>query len=98
MSLRNLRKEAVQLLEKILIDRYIDDVNYTLTEPTNSEFGDLTSNIAFLLAQRLRSKPYLIAKDLAESLSIQLKKQRTKESLLKTIEAHHSGHINFRAA
>lgn len=98
MSLRILRQEAVQLLEKILSDRDIDDINYTLTEPTNSEFGELTSNIAFLLAQRLRGKPYLIARDLAVSLSIQLKKQRTKGSLLKTIEAHHSGHINFRAA
>src|SRR5512145_3571556 len=98
MSLRSLRKEAIRLVDKLLLDRKIDGINYTLSEPSNTEFGELTSNIAFQLAQRLHSNPYLVAKDLVESLSIQLNQQRSEGSLLKTIEAHPSGHINFRAA
>jgi arginyl-tRNA synthetase len=98
MSLRTLRKEAKLLVDKLLLDRKIDGINYTLNEPQNTEFGELTSNIAFQLAQRFHSNPSLVAKDLVESLSIELDKQRSQGSLLKTIEAHPSGHINFRAA
>jgi arginyl-tRNA synthetase len=98
MSLRSLRKEANLVVDKILLDKKIDCINYTLTEPQNTEFGELTSNIAFQLAQRFHSNPYLVAKELVESLSIQLNKQTSQGSLLKTIEAHPSGHINFRAA
>jgi arginyl-tRNA synthetase len=97
MSLRILRNEAKLLVEKILQERKIDGINYTLVEPPNTEFGELTSNIAFQLAQRFQSSPYLVAKELVDSLLIQLTNQKSNESLLKTVEAHHSGHINFRA-
>lgn len=97
MSLRNLRKEAILLIDKLLQERKIDGINYTLVEPPNNAFGELTSNIAFQLAQRFNSTPYLVAKDLVDSLLIQLNNQRTRESLLNTIDAHPSGHINFRA-
>jgi arginyl-tRNA synthetase len=97
MSLRNLRKEAILLIDKLLQERKIDGINYTLVEPPNNAFGELTSNIAFQLAQRFNSTPYLVAKDLVDSLLIQLNNQRSRESLLNTIDAHPSGHINFRA-
>lgn len=97
MSLRNLRKEAILLIDKLLQERKIDGINYTLVEPPNDAFGELTSNIAFQLAQRFKSNPYLVAKDLVDSLLIQLSNQRSRESLLNTIDAHPSGHINFRA-
>ncbi len=97
MSLRNLRKEAILLIDKLLQERKIDGINYTLVEPPNTAFGELTSNIAFQLAQQFRSSPYLVAKDLVDSLLIQLSNQRSQESLLNTIDAHPSGHINFRA-
>ena len=58
----------------------------------------LLAILHFSSAQRLHSNPSLVAKDLVESLSIELDKQRSQGSLLKTIEAHPSGHINFRAA
>jgi arginyl-tRNA synthetase len=64
MSLRNLRKEAILLIDKLLQERKIDGINYTLVEPPNTAFGELTSNIAFQLAQQFRSSPYLVAKDL----------------------------------
>lgn len=95
MSLRRLREEARGLVNKLLLDRNIDGVDYTLTEPQNTQFGELTSNLAFQLVQRYHSSPYLIAKDLVNSLSILLDRQSSR--LLKTIEAHPSGHINFRA-
>lgn len=97
MSLRNLRKEAVLLIDKLLQERKIDGINYTLVEPPNNAFGELTSNIAFQLAQRFHSNPYLVAKDLVDSLLNQLSHHRSRESLLNTIDAHPSGHINFRA-
>jgi arginyl-tRNA synthetase len=95
MNLRHLRKEAIQLIDQLLLDRKIDGINYTLNEPQNTEFGELTSNLAFQLVQRFHSTPYLIARELVDSLLILLNKQRPQ--LLKTIEAHPSGHINFRA-
>jgi arginyl-tRNA synthetase len=98
MSLRILRKEAMLLVDELLQVRKIVGINYTLNEPQNTEFGELTSNIAFQLAQRSHSNPSLVAKDLVESLSIELNKQSSQGSLLKKIEAHPSGHINFRAA
>ncbi len=97
MSLRNLRKEAILLIDKLLQERKIDGINYTLVEPPTNAFGELTSNIAFQLAQQFNSNPYLVAKDLVDSLLIQLSNQRSRESLLNTIDAHPSGHINFRA-
>lgn len=95
MSLRLLTDEARGLVDKLLLDRDIDRVNYTLAEPQNTQFGELTSNLAFQLVHRYHSSPYLIAKDLVGSLSILLDKQGSR--LLKTVEAHPSGHINFRA-
>ena len=95
MNLRHLRKEAIQLIDQLLLDRKIDGINYTLNEPQNTEFGELSSNLAFQLVQRFHSSPYLIARELVDSLLILLNKQRPQ--LLKTIEAHPSGHINFRA-
>jgi arginyl-tRNA synthetase len=97
MSLRSLQSEAHLLLNKLLLERKIDDINYTLLEPQNTEFGELTSNIAFHLAKRFHSTPYVIAKEIAESLSFILNSQKSKVSLLKAVEAHPSGHINFSA-
>lgn len=95
MNLRHLRKEAIQLIDQLLLDRKIDGINYTLNEPQNTEFGELSSNLAFQLVQRFHSSPYYIARELVDSLLILLNKQRPQ--LLKTIEAHPSGHINFKA-
>ena len=97
MTLRSLRKEAARLIEKTLSVRNIDDIHYTLTEPQNTEFGELTSNIAFLIAQRLHRNPYDVAKELVQSLTEYLNQQKASGSLLDKIEAHPSGHINFRA-
>ena len=71
MSLRNLRKEAILLVDKLIQEKKIDGINYTLTEPPNTDFGELTSNIAFQLAQRFHSNPYRVATDLVDSLLIQ---------------------------
>lgn len=95
MNLRHLRKEAIQLIDQLLLDRKIDGINYTLNEPQNTEFGELSSNLAFQLVQRFHSSPYFIARELVDSLLILLNKQRPQ--FLKTIEAHPSGHINFKA-
>lgn len=97
MTLRVLKREAAGLVEKILSERNIGEVHYSLTEPPSTEFGELTSNIAFLLAQRLHRKPYEVAKELVESLTEYLNQQKDSGSLLEKIEAHPSGHINFRA-
>jgi arginyl-tRNA synthetase len=98
MTLRSLRREAASLLEEVLTERNINEMRYSLTEPPNTEFGELTSNVAFLLARRSDSSPYLVAKGLVESLSKRLKEQKTTDTLLRAVEAHPSGHINFRAA
>jgi arginyl-tRNA synthetase len=97
MTLRALKKEVADLVEKVLSEKNIGEVHYSLTEPPSTEFGELTCNIAFLLAQRLHGKPYEVAKELVESLTEYLNQQKDSGSLLQKIEAYPSGHINFKA-
>jgi len=43
-------------------------IEYDVTEPPLKEFGDLTSNIAFLLGKKLKRKPSSIANEIVEKV------------------------------
>jgi len=95
MSLKNVINEIRNIVNKALLDLNYDNINYDISEPPKSEFGDLTVNVAFLLSKRLGKSPNKIARELVnESINNQLKNSNNY-SFIQNTEAHPSGHINF---
>ena len=69
---------------------------FTLTEPPKKEFGDLSCNVAFLLSKELRKSPHDIATLLVDKyIGSQIASQDSP--IIKEVEAHKGGYINFRA-
>lgn len=95
MSLKEVIHEIRKIINRSLLDLKYDFINYDVSEPPKSEFGDLTTNIAFLLGKKNHKKPYEIARELVyNSINIQLKNM-DKDALILNADAHPSGHINF---
>lgn len=95
MTLKEVINQIRQIIDKALFDLEYDKLEYDVSEPPKTEFGDLTTNIAFLLGKRIHKKPNEIAKELVyNSINFQLK-NIGKDSLILNANAHLSGHINF---
>jgi arginyl-tRNA synthetase len=90
MTFQSIIDEIENNLNKILDDLSISDVKFSV-EPAKPGFGDVSSNISFLLAKQLRKKP----KDIAEILSE--KYRHCSNTLVLKTEAHPSGYLNFFA-
>ena len=72
------------------------EVKYSLTEPPNKEFGDVSCNVAFLLSKKLKQSPYDIAIFLVDTY-INSRIASRRLSIISDVEAHQAGYINFRA-
>lgn len=95
MTLKEVINQIRQIVNKALLDLEYEKIEYDVSEPPKTEFGDLTTNIAFLLSKRIHKKPNEIAKELvSNSINFQLK-NLGKDSLILNANAHISGHINF---
>lgn len=90
MTFQLILDEIKNNLKKILNDLSISDVNFSV-EVAKPGFGDVSSNIAFLLAKELKKNPKEIMQMLFEKYS-----QCSSTLVLKT-EAHPSGYLNFFA-
>jgi arginyl-tRNA synthetase len=90
MTFKSIIDEIENNLNKILTELSISDVKYSV-EPANPGFGDVSSNISFLLAKQLKKNP----KDIASMLSE--KYMSCTNTLVLKSEAHHSGYLNFIA-
>jgi arginyl-tRNA synthetase len=90
MTFQLILDEIKNNLKKILDDLSISDVNFSV-EVAKPGFGDISSNIAFLLAKELKKNPKEITQMLFEKYS-----QCSSILVLKT-EAHPSGYLNFFA-
>ena len=90
MTFQLILDEIKNNLKKILDDLSISDVNFSV-ELAKPGFGDVGSNIAFLLAKELKKNPKEITQMLFEKYS-----QCSSTLVLKT-EAHPSGYLNFFA-
>ena len=75
-------------ISKIILEKGYDKVNFVV-EPSRSGFGDITCNVAFLLAKSLRKTPQEIAQEFAGAYDTGLSKELNKA------EAHQSGYLNF---
>lgn len=90
MTFKSILDEIENNLNKVLSDLSISDVKFSV-EPAKPGFGDVSSNISFLLAKQLKKNP----KDIAEMLSE--KYSDCANTLVLKSEAHPSGYLNFHA-
>ncbi|HSL13613.1 MAG TPA: arginine--tRNA ligase [Nitrososphaeraceae archaeon] len=95
MTLKEVITQIRQIVNEALLELEYENIEYDVVEPPKPEFGDLTTNIAFLLSKRIHKKPNEIARELVNnSISYQLK-NIGKNSLILNANAHVSGHVNF---
>ena len=90
MTFKSILDEIENNLNKILSELSISEINFSV-EPAKPGFGDVSSNISFLLAKQLKKNP----KEIAEILSA--KYENCTNTLVLKSEAHPSGYLNFFA-
>ena len=90
MTFKSVIDEIENNLNKILDDLSISNLKFSV-ESAKPGFGDVSSNVSFLLAKQLKKSP----KDVAEMLSE--KYQHCSSTLVLKTEAHPSGYLNFYA-
>ncbi len=90
MTFKSILDEIENNLKKILSDLSVSDVEFSV-EPAKPGFGDVSSNVSFLLAKSLKKSPKEIAEMLSEKYS-----SCTNTLVLKS-EPHPSGYLNFIA-
>ena len=90
MSFKSLIDEIENNLKKILDQLSVPDIAF-LVEPAKPGFGDVSSNISFLLAKKLKKNPKEIGDMLSEHY------MQSKHTLVSKVESHPSGYLNFSA-
>lgn len=90
MSFKALIDEVENNLKKILDTLSLSETSF-LVEPAKPGFGDVSSNLPFLLAKKLKKNP----KDIADMISQHY--LQSNSSLVLKVEPHPSGYLNFFA-
>ena len=90
MTFKAILDEIENNLNIILHEMSLESISFTV-EPAKPGFGDVSSNISFLLAKHLKKNP----KDIADMLSEKYQKQI--HTLVLKVESHPSGYLNFFA-
>ena len=90
MTFKILLEEIQSNIQKIIEQLGLPKISF-IVEPSKSDFGDVTCNVSFLLSKHLKKKPYDIAKIISE------KYQPFLGNLVKKVDAHPSGYLNFFA-
>ena len=88
MVLLNIINHVRENISKIILEKGYGEVNFVV-EQSRSGFGDITCNIAFLLAKSLKKTPKEIAQEFADAYDTSQSKELNKA------EAHQSGYLNF---
>jgi len=90
LSFKSLIDEIENNLHKILDDLSVSGISFSV-EPAKPGFGDVSSNVSFLLAKHLKKNPKEIADILSE------KYMQSQSTLVSKVESHPSGYLNFFA-
>ncbi len=90
MTFKSIIDEIENNLYKILSNLGVSDVSFTV-EPAKPGFGDVSSNISFLLAKNLKKSPQEISNTISEKYS------QFNHTLVSKVESHPSGYLNFFA-
>jgi|TARA_B100001750_G_scaffold234028_1_gene234895 arginyl-tRNA synthetase len=75
-------------VDEIIKNQGYENVNFSI-EPSKPGFGDITCNVAFLLAKQLKHSPYEISKKITSLFVVK------PNSEIKNVIAHPTGNINF---
>ena len=86
MTFLNIINQVKENTSKIISEKGYDNVDFVV-EYSRSGFGDITCNIAFLLAKNLKKNPQEIAEEFAGEYNL--------GNDLEKVEAHKSGYLNF---
>ncbi|MDY6820224.1 MAG: arginine--tRNA ligase [Deferribacterota bacterium] len=57
---------------KSLDEEYANDLNFNIEIQKKDEFGDFSTNIAFIVASKLKKKPYDVAKNIVDNIDSNL--------------------------
>jgi len=90
MTFKSIIDEIENNLHKILSELSISGVVFSV-EPAKPGFGNVSSNVSFLLAKQLKKSPKEIAEILSEKYT------RCTHTLVLKSEPHTSGYLNFYA-
>lgn len=91
MTLRLLLDEVRSNIKQICSRLNYPETDFEVSESSRAEFGDVSCNVAFLLAKSLKKKP----SDIAQIISEEYKKNPGK--FVKQSTSHSSGYVNFFA-
>src|SRR5574341_236637 len=91
MTLRLLLDEIRSNIQKTCSKLNYPETKFEISEASRPEFGDVSCNIAFLLAKSLKKKPFDIAKIVSEEY------QKNSGKFVKQSSPHPSGYVNFFA-
>ena len=86
MTFLNIINRVKENTSKIINEKGYDKVDFVV-EYSRSGFGDITCNVAFLLAKNLKKSPQEIAQEFAAEYIL--------GNDLEKVEAHKSGYLNF---
>lgn len=89
MTLRLVFDEIKQYITQICDALNYPQTKFEVSEAAKPEFGDISCNVAFLLAKLVKKKPF----DIAKSISDKYNKKST--NFVKQATAHQSGYVNF---
>ncbi|MCP8322598.1 MAG: arginine--tRNA ligase [Candidatus Methylarchaceae archaeon HK02M2] len=89
MSFRDFKEDVKISVEGAIIDAGLPLMDFEPSEPPRSEFGDLSVNVAFLIANKLGLSPLDVAKEIGDKIKI------PKDSLISSFEVYRPGYINF---
>ena len=97
MVFENIKDEIKDQMKKVLLHYNINErgINYEITEPPLKEYGDFSSNIAFMLSKVLKKNPLEIAKDIVNNILPNFKDKDSENSLIETVSVEKPGFINF---
>jgi arginyl-tRNA synthetase len=90
MTFQSILDEVRNNINKILSEMSITGIDFSV-EPAKPGFGDVSSNISFLLAKQLKKSPRDIAQLFSENY------EKSHNTLVLKSEAHPSGYLNFFA-
>ena len=86
MAFLNIINQVKDNTSKIISEKGYDNVDFVV-EYSRSGFGDITCNVAFLLAKNLKKNPQEIAQEFVGEYNL--------GNDLEKVEAHKSGYLNF---
>jgi len=90
MTFQSIIDEIRNNLNKVLSEMSISDIDFSV-EPAKPGFGDVSSNVSFLLAKQLKKSPQDITQLISEHY------EQSHHTLVSKSEAHPSGYLNFFA-